>query len=549
MTRDEKLLLIGRMGERFAIVQRNQDLFPVFKTELQEVIKALFRSQGNEKRAFLEQLEVLSPSTSNQYMESWLETLGKHVQGDPTENRKWKILVLILIPGALVLVWAAFVRPEKEAVVSTYSGIVLDASNGKPVMEAKVRLEHDQAPKEADSDSNGNFTFQALNAKKGSEALISISAERYESLRQKIKFGEPSIRFALTPLLVDYKGRVVDEKGKGIRNVRVRLNVEGLTPLQTTTNPEGNFTFLNIKGESAEIRFEAEKYLPLTLNVIPSEKEEQFQLSGTPPELLKIEFVDRTIGLEQIDKKNKSVHLLLDGATLELPEKGKFVLSVHTLELKNRARILMKGSNLILEAKKIDSSGGRIDSFLSEPPNAGISERGKEGKDAGSLTLAYVSEITGSLIISLHGQDGGRGGAGRPGSKGAPGKRGENAMDGLMECKRGGGDGGRGEPGGPGENGYPGGNGGNGGDLILHRLLPELSKLIKFQSDGGKGGPGGFGGEGGPGGQGGEGGSGSAWCSGGHHGPHGFQGPPGQNGPDGNSGLAGKIRTRTAASY
>ena len=124
-------------------------------------------------------------------------------------------------------------------------------------------------------------------------------------------------------------------------------------------------------------------------------------------------------------------------------------------------------------------------------PQGHPGDTGDSGKDGISVSISMGIKTMGSLLIDVHGGEGGRGGAG---SRGGNGGRGSCSLN----CKGG--------AGGRGGNGERGGNGGNGGDIHVSLWLAGDEPIaighdaIWGISSGGKAGTGGAYGPGGGGG-------------------------------------------------
>jgi hypothetical protein len=263
------------------------------------------------------------------------------------------------------------------------------------------------------------------------------------------------------------------------------------------------------------------------------------QLSDLPQELLNPVQSDSAAELTAQLKQRGS--LTLNGSTLTLGPVGAgrtVTIACRTLRLMNGARIITNGNHLVLVALNArfgDNAG--ISSFSQEGVKAAPAANGVGG---GKVRINVLQSFSGSLRVSLPGQNGGDGAGGSQGSPGRQGDRGPNAVKGFVDCHSGGGDGGTGRPGDKGGTGGVGGNGGDGGELVLEAVATTNRNLVDFDAPGGRGGLAGSGGPGGPGGPGGEGGSGDGPCSGGHGGATGPLGPPADPGIAGSNGQSGK---------
>lgn len=238
--------------------------------------------------------------------------------------------------------------------------------------------------------------------------------------------------------------------------------------------------------------------------------------------------------------------LVLDGATLSISATsasgsgyfGAENISVSKMVLKNGAKIVTNGVNLIVNASEFEWDNASIVSFDDRISGNGIDRL--SGRSGGTVLLNAIDVNPRSLLtVDLSGQPGEPGQEGAPGSPGAQGLNGEPALEELLNCRRSGKPGSPGGQGGPGGPGGRGGDGGNGGYLVLRGPISAFRAEILFTSNGGQGGAGGHGGRGGPGGRGGRGGNGSHFCSGGKDGPSGsdgVDGPPGSNGAIGEPG-------------
>jgi hypothetical protein len=263
------------------------------------------------------------------------------------------------------------------------------------------------------------------------------------------------------------------------------------------------------------------------------------QVADLPAELLSPPQADSDADLTKQLRQRGS--LTLSGSTLTLGASGEgrtVTLACRTLRLTNGARIITNGNNLVIEALNThfaDNAG--ISSFSPQTIKAATASNGASG---GKIRIHVLEGFSGSLRVSLPGQNGGDGVTGASGSAGPQGNRGANAVKGLVDCRSGGQDGGTGGQGGKGATGGAGGSGGDGGDLILQGVAAGNRALIDFDAPGGKGGLAGSGGAGGPGGPGGEGGSGDGPCGGGHGGANGLAGAQGDKGAAGANGKPGK---------
>jgi len=263
------------------------------------------------------------------------------------------------------------------------------------------------------------------------------------------------------------------------------------------------------------------------------------QLSDLPQDLLNP--IQADLAPDQlIAQLNQRGSLTLNGSTLTVGPVGSgrtVTIACRTLRLTNGARIITNGNYLVLialNARFGDNAG--INSFAGETAKAAPTANGVNG---GKVRITIVQGFSGSLRVSLPGQNGGDGAGGAQGSGGRQGDRGANAVKGLVDCRSGGGDGGTGYAGGKGGTGGTGGIGGDGGELVLEAMAASNRYLVDFYARGG-GGLAGSGGPGGPGGPGGEGGSGDGPCSGGHGGVTGPNGPPADPGTPGSNGQNGK---------
>jgi hypothetical protein len=249
-----------------------------------------------------------------------------------------------------------------------------------------------------------------------------------------------------------------------------------------------------------------------------------------------------TVGPKPVSVTLQNGKVLVIGAVGE----NKIVqLRFDELTLKSGAKIVTNGNKLIIKANRIVTDGSaKIISFDVERQTAVDSPEGVAGKpgSAGGIVELEANGLEGRLVVSLHGQIGGRGGPGRNGRDGGPGSRGSNGVEGFLDCRSGGGDGGKGDTGENGAAGQHGGPAGDGGILVLRDSIKREQHRIIFSSPPGELGPGGRGGAGGAGGPGGEGGSGTARCGGGHGGPTGDVGHSGPDGRPGEIGHAGTIR-------
>jgi hypothetical protein len=282
-----------------------------------------------------------------------------------------------------------------------------------------------------------------------------------------------------------------------------------------------------------------ETQLPDSPEVAATIPAQTVQLSDLPQDLLNPVQADSPAELTAQLKQRGS--LTLNGSTVTLGPVGAgrtVTIACRTLRLTNGARIITNGNHLVLVALNArfgDNAG--ISSFSQEGVKAAPSAKGVSG---GKVRINVLQGFSGSLRVSLPGQNGGDGTGGAQGGQGRPGDRGANAVKGLLDCHSGGGDGGTGRPGDKGGTGGVGGDGGDGGELVLEAVAANNHNLVDFDAPGGRGGVAGSGGAGGLGGPGGEGGSGDGPCSGGHGGAAGPAGPPGDPGAAGGNGQNGK---------
>jgi hypothetical protein len=263
------------------------------------------------------------------------------------------------------------------------------------------------------------------------------------------------------------------------------------------------------------------------------------QVSDLPSDLLNP--VQGDSAGEVTTQLNQRGSLTLNGSTLTLGPVGAnrtVTIACRTLRLSNGAKIITNGNHLVLVALNArfgDNAG--INSFSQETAKAAAATDGVNG---GKVRINVLQSFSGSLHVSLPGENGGDGATGAQGGAGPQGNRGANAVKGLFDCRSGGQDGGQGGPGAKGATGGTGGKGGDGGELVLEAVAATNHNLVDFDAEGGKGGAAGPGGAGGPGGPGGEGGSGDGPCGGGHGGAAGPGGPVGDSGTTGSNGRAGK---------
>ena len=224
------------------------------------------------------------------------------------------------------------------------------------------------------------------------------------------------------------------------------------------------------------------------------------------------------------------------------------------LEIKDGARIITNGNNLVLIVNRLDIGNGSIVAFQDKDKvsaagsnGAGSGEPGQPGArgvSGGTVSIHVIQQVNGFIDVDLTGQIGGPGGNGAKGSKGARGNDGSKGLSTLLDCRQGGGNGDDGRPGNPGGNAAPGGTGGDGGTLHIYTIgkdpLPVAS--YRFTGNGGAGGTKGLPGEGGDGGDGGQRGGGDGHCRGGDHdggpGPRGRAGFMASDGPSGTKSAA-----------
>jgi hypothetical protein len=241
-------------------------------------------------------------------------------------------------------------------------------------------------------------------------------------------------------------------------------------------------------------------------------------------------------------------NLVLDNAILVIAPATEppttVSLAAYSISLLNGSRVVTNGHALVMTARILNAASGDVVAFVADsltPPPALLGQTAPNGRDAGSVVVQGVTDIKGTLVVGLGGQDGAQGAPGSAGQQGTVGARGDNAADGFLSCARGGGNGAIGGQGTPGGTGGRGGNAGNGGTLTVRQSPGLLPASLRFSAEPGRSGAGGPGGQGGPGGPGGDGGSGSAFCAGGHPGPPGPAGPTGVAGARGTSGNPGTV--------
>ena len=162
--------------------------------------------------------------------------------------------------------------------------------------------------------------------------------------------------------------------------------------------------------------------------------------------------------------------------------------------IKHSAWLINEDKSLILEADEIISEGAVISNF-DKNKAAPAQESGRNG---GSILLK-AKRITGSLLVSLDGENGGGGLAGQPYERAYQGLSYSGYYGTSCELFKQGGDGGDGKNGRPGGRG---GFGGNAGDLILD-VKDQAVFDLKIENEEGHGGQGGAGGPGQKGGAGG----------------------------------------------
>lgn len=271
----------------------------------------------------------------------------------------------------------------------------------------------------------------------------------------------------------------------------------------------------------------------------------------TLPQVMREPLDSKLTGSQLRAELSRRRSLVLDGTTVRVGQPNEspqsYTLALHTLQLKNGARILTYGNTLSVTVVKLDAERGAIRAFPDETPMppAGDQQPGRAGLSGGRVVLASLEPLAGKLVVDLTGQTGGAGGAGAPGPAGPGGRPGDNASQSAVDCSRGAGNGDPGRQGGPGLQGAQGGPGGKGGVLILAQALAGSKDAIEFLAAGGRGGEGGRGGPGGPGGPGGSGGREELpFCRGnGQQGPQGAQGERGPQGARGPDGSAGQLST------
>lgn len=257
--------------------------------------------------------------------------------------------------------------------------------------------------------------------------------------------------------------------------------------------------------------------------------------------------------------------LVLDGndtilGSPEYSRSGSAFLALDKLVLKNKARLITGGSDLVIFVNTLVSEDGQIIAFPDKPFGTSAATKkaqpgppatggtgmpgqpGNDGDEGGIVSIHVVQGIQGIIHFDLSGQEGGDGGAGNSGVTGQKGGKGQDASSGIG-CNRGGQPGGTGSQGGRGGDGGKGGAGGHGGRLHLFNIgnkpIPEAN--YTFLAAAGIGGKGGIAGPGGTGGPGGDGGNGEGFCGGGDPGSPGPGGPSGTGGPNGNSGAPGNL--------
>jgi hypothetical protein len=213
-----------------------------------------------------------------------------------------------------------------------------------------------------------------------------------------------------------------------------------------------------------------------------------------------------------------------------------------TIELKNGARIITNGNNLVLIVNRLNIGNGKIIAFpeafktaAAGPSGVNPGEPGQLGQrgiGAGTVSIHVVDRVNGFLDVDLNGQAGGEGGNGAKGAKGATGADGSKGLSTLFDCRQGGGNGADGGAGAPGGNAGAGGGGGDGGTLHIYTIgsEPLPPAAFKLVAVGGPAGAKGTPGAGGDGGDGGRRGGGDGHCSGGER--------DGQTGPRGREGFA-----------
>lgn len=194
-------------------------------------------------------------------------------------------------------------------------------------------------------------------------------------------------------------------------------------------------------------------------------------------------------------------------------------------------------------AKAANGAPGRGEGADGGPGDNGEAGNvGYAGRNAPPVNLVVGSIVgPGSLVVRLHGQDGGEGGRGQDGGDGGPGAKGTPASSSAFDCKRGPGRGGNGGKAGNGGPGGSGGSAGNGSDLTVYSANEAgVRKILAFLNGGSGGEPGLSGAPGTPGREGPEGDRAPPWCqSAGRAGQPGVIGSPGPKGTPGSDGANG----------
>jgi hypothetical protein len=266
------------------------------------------------------------------------------------------------------------------------------------------------------------------------------------------------------------------------------------------------------------------------------------------------------LGMSQGDFKVRlaeSGRWVFEGDILLAPAPDPAVRKTYTfvfdsVELRNGARIVTNGNNLVIIANKLNVGNGKIVAFQDKDKAAhagqsgpGASEPGQPGErgiGAGTVSIHVIQQVNGFLDVDLSGQAGGAGGNGAKGARGARGADGSKGLSTLFDCRQGGGNGNPGGQGTPGGNAGNGGPGGDGGTLHIYTIgkdpLPNAS--YRLTAAGGAGGQKGSPGDGGDGGDGGHRGGGDGHCKGGDSdGAMGPAGPVGFAAKDSPKGIDG----------